>query len=84
MLVGVVDRAAREARHNAGTGAKYTRSRRPVRIIYFEKFRTLSEARQREAQVKKMKKAEKETLVKGIGRRPRGDRRARPVLPQRK
>ncbi|MDD4628930.1 MAG: GIY-YIG nuclease family protein [Candidatus Peribacteraceae bacterium] len=53
----------REAKHNAGTGAKYTRSRRPVVIIHFEEFRTLSEARQREAEVKKWPKAKKEFLL---------------------
>jgi len=53
----------REAKHNAGTGAKYTRSRKPVKIIYSEKFRTLSGARKREAEVKKWPKFEKEKLI---------------------
>ena len=60
-----VDLATREERHNAGKGAKYTRSRRPVQIIYSEEFATLAESRCREAEVKKWKKAEKERLVKG-------------------
>ena len=55
--------AAREARHNDGTGAKYTRSRRPVRIVYSETFNTLRQARKREAQVKRWRKGEKERLV---------------------
>ncbi len=58
-----VDLAAREAKHNDGTGAKYTRSRSPVTIIYYEEFATLSEARKREAEVKKWEKAKKEDLV---------------------
>ena len=58
-----VDPAAREAMHNSGKGAKYTRSRSPVKIIYTESFRTLSAARKREAAVKKMKKAAKENLI---------------------
>lgn len=57
------DLQAREAKHNDGTGAKYTRSRKPVRIIYHETFATLSEARRREAEVKKFSKECKEQLV---------------------
>lgn len=55
----------REAKHNDGTGAKYTRSRLPVKIIYREKFATLSEARKREVEVKKWNKTQKESLVRG-------------------
>ena len=54
---------AREAKHNAGTGAKYTRSRLPVKIVYSEEFATLSEALKREAEVKTLSKAQKEALV---------------------
>ncbi|MDD4319360.1 MAG: GIY-YIG nuclease family protein [Candidatus Peribacteraceae bacterium] len=61
-----VDVAEREAKHNDGTGAKYTRSRRPVRIIHTETFATLSEARKREAEVKKWGKGEKEKLTKCV------------------
>lgn len=59
-----VDLAAREAKHNAGTGAKYTRSHGPVKFIYNERFRTLSAARKREAEVKKWNKEEKEELIR--------------------
>lgn len=55
----------REAKHNAGTGAKYTRSRRPVKIIYHEEFSTLGEARSREIAVKKMKRKDKQKLMNG-------------------
>ncbi len=58
-----LDLKDREAKHNAGTGAKYTRSRAPVKIIYFEKYKTLSAARKREAEVKKFTKEIKELLV---------------------
>ncbi len=54
----------RENKHNDGTGAKYTRSRRPVRIVYFEQFSTFSQALRREAQVKKWRKSLKEDLVR--------------------
>lgn len=60
-----VDIAAREAKHNDGTGSKYTRSRLPLKIVYHEKFETLSEARKREAELKNMKKTEKEAMTKG-------------------
>ncbi len=53
----------REATHNSGKGSKYTRSRLPLTIIYTEEYETLSEARKREAAVKKLSKAEKESLV---------------------
>ena len=42
----------REAEHNTGKGSKYTRSRRPVRIVYLEKHRTKEEAMKREAEIK--------------------------------
>jgi putative endonuclease len=59
-----IDVAAREAKHNDGTGAKYTRARRPIKIIYTETFETLSEARKREAEIKKWSKGDKEELAK--------------------
>jgi putative endonuclease len=59
------DLAVREATHNAGKGAKYTRSRRPIRMVYSEEFPTLVEAMRREAQVKNWSKAKKENLAMG-------------------
>ncbi len=64
-----VDLQAREAKHNDGTGAKYTRSRRPVKIVYQETFDSLSEARKREAEVKKWPKEKKESLLGASGGR---------------
>lgn len=58
-----VDLKEREAKHNDGKGAKYTRSRRPVKIIYYEEFDSLSEARKREAAVKKLSRTQKEALL---------------------
>ncbi len=49
--------------HNKGTGAKYTSKRRPVRLIYNEKFETRSDAMKREHQIKKFSRKEKEKLV---------------------
>ena len=52
----------REEVHNQGKGAKYTRSRLPVRIVYSEAFNSKSEALKREAEVKKWTKEQKEQL----------------------
>ena len=53
----------REKTHNDGEGARYTRSRRPIKIVYYEKFITRSEAMKREAQVKKWTRVEKENQI---------------------
>ncbi|MEK7160235.1 MAG: GIY-YIG nuclease family protein [Patescibacteria group bacterium] len=44
-------------------GAKYTRSRRPVKLRHFEPFETRQEAEKREREVKKMSRAEKEIII---------------------
>ena len=50
--------------HNAGkAGAKYTRSRRPVKLVYAEEQPGMSEALKREAAVKKLTRQEKLTLI---------------------
>jgi putative endonuclease len=58
-----IDPKERENAHNSGKGAKYTRSRLPVNIIYLEEQPTLSAARKREAEVKRYSKQKKESLV---------------------
>lgn len=55
---------ARLEKHNSGKGAKYTRSHYPVVLAYTEKVETKSKALKREIQIKKLKKLEKEQLVK--------------------
>lgn len=45
------------------TGAKYTRARRPVVLVYWEAVESKSEALRRELQIKSLKKEEKEELV---------------------
>lgn len=52
--------------HNAGQGAKYTRSRRPVRLCYWETFATREEAMRRETEVKRLSRAEKMALIAGF------------------
>lgn len=51
--------------HNKGCGAKYTRSRRPVELVYFETFQDKSSALKREYQIKQMTRQQKERLIKG-------------------
>lgn len=49
--------------HNAGKGAKYTKSRRPVILVYFEEFETKEEAMSREYAIKHLKRKEKLKLL---------------------
>lgn len=55
---------ARIATHNTGRGAKYTRSRRPVKLAYVETVKTRSMALRREYQLKKLSKKNKEELCR--------------------
>ncbi|MFH1227196.1 MAG: GIY-YIG nuclease family protein [Planctomycetota bacterium] len=50
--------------HNSGKGARYTRSRRPVRLIYKKKCPDLSAAFKRERAIKKMTRKMKKALVR--------------------
>jgi len=59
----VVDRVRK---HNRGAGAKYTSGRRPVLLVYSEKFDNVSEARKREWQIKTWPRAKKENLILGF------------------
>jgi putative endonuclease len=56
--------------HFAGMGAKYTKSHKPIKIIYQEEFDTKSEALKREAEIKKLTKRKKEDLVKNWNKSP--------------
>ena len=57
------DLTARLAAHNSGKGAKYTRGRGPVTLVYSEMFDTQSEAMQREAAIKKLTRPQKQVLI---------------------
>ncbi len=50
--------------HNAGKGAKYTRNRIPVEIVYFEEYEDKSEAMKREYAIKRLTRVQKEKLIK--------------------
>ena len=56
-----VDRRARE--HNSGQGAKYTRSRLPVTVVYREPCADRSVALRREIEIKRLSRQEKEALL---------------------
>lgn len=47
------------AHNHLKSGARYTKQRRPVRLVYSEKLATLSEARKRECVLKKLSRKEK-------------------------
>ena len=49
--------------HNDKKGAKYTRGRTPVTLVYEESFETKTEALKREYMIKQMSRAEKEALI---------------------
>jgi putative endonuclease len=57
----------RLAAHNSGRGAKYTRSRRPVRLVYLEEVPDRSAALSREAAIKAMPREKKLALIPGAG-----------------
>jgi len=49
--------------HNKGTGAKYTRGRGPVKLVYYEEYSDQKTAREREYAIKKLTRPEKMALV---------------------
>lgn len=55
---------ARLAAHNSGRGAKYTRSRRPVTLLYTEEYDNRHDALSREWHIKRMRREEKEELCR--------------------
>ena len=55
----------RVAVHNSGKGAKYTRSRLPVKLVYFEVFDSKQEAQRREWQLKQLTRSKKLELIEG-------------------
>ena len=52
--------------HNSGKGAKYTRSRRPVELVYYEECETETHARRRELEVKGWNRKKKERIIRGF------------------
>jgi uncharacterized protein (TIGR02453 family) len=62
------DPARREAAHNSGRGASYTRARRPIRLVHLEPAADRGAALRRELAIKRMTRNAKEQLVKGSKR----------------
>ena len=58
-----LDVEARFLLHKEGRGAKYTQRNKPIKIVYREKFNSLSEAMKREIQIKKLSRRNKEDLI---------------------
>lgn len=50
--------------HKTGKGAKYTKARLPVELVYYEIFDTKEDAMRREYAIKQMNKKEKEKLIR--------------------
>ena len=59
------DLAARLEAHNSGKGAKYTRARRPVELVYSEEYEDRHEALSREWHIKRLSRQEKLALIAG-------------------
>lgn len=55
----------RLAQHDAGKGAKYTRARGPVALLWQEGPMTVSRALRREYQLKQLTRAQKEAVING-------------------
>lgn len=64
------DVKARVAEHDAGIGAKYTKPRRPVKLLYTEEAENRSEACKREYQIKQLTRKQKQALVAELGYAP--------------
>ncbi len=61
-----VDLSKRLKCHNNGKGAKYTRGRTPVELVYFEKHENRSQAQKREYEIKQLKRKDKIKLIKSF------------------
>ena len=53
--------------NNSPLGARYTRARRPVKLVYSKKFRNRSLATKEEIRIKKLSRKEKIELINGMG-----------------
>lgn len=67
LYTGVAKDARERLRlHNAGKGAAYTRSRRPIELVYLRRGFTRSGALVREAGIKALSRMQKKILVEGV------------------
>jgi putative endonuclease len=64
LYTGITNHLERRLKaHNAGTGSKYTRARRPVAMVYQEEVETKGDALRRELAIKAMTKHQKQSLI---------------------
>lgn len=68
-ITNALDR--RLARHNAGTASKYTRGRRPVRLVWSEPAPDRAAASRREAALKRLPRTDKQALARAASARRR-------------
>lgn len=69
LYTGMTDDVSRRVQvHNSGKGAKYTRGRRPVEVVYTEACEGYSAALKREAAIKRLTRQEKLCLIEEINR----------------
>ena len=57
------DLKKRVSAHNSGKGAKFTKARLPVRLVYREPYKTKGDSLKREFEIKKLKRTEKLNLI---------------------
>lgn len=75
LYVGSTDNIERRVvEHQAGKGARYTRTRAPVRVVYLEALASRADAMRREVAVKRLGKKGKETLVAKFGLERKAER----------
>ncbi len=82
------DVARRFAEHLSGKGAKYTRSRKPIRVLGQLRFETKSEALKAEIEIKRLSSTQKRAFARNCRQPSRigsqqGDKTKRPVSPSR-
>lgn len=65
--------------HNTGKGAKYTKSRAPVRLVYYEEYETKQEALKREYAIKQLSRQQKLHLIYGREQKLDGCRKEKPA-----
>ena len=67
------DLERRVAAHNAGRGSRYTRMRRPVRLVYWEEHPDRRSAQRRELALKRIRRPRKTALIADFRHRSSGD-----------
>jgi putative endonuclease len=68
------DPERRVKQHNKGIGARYTKTRRPVKMVYLEEQPDKISALKRELAIKKMKREQKSKLIEGKVRSIQGNK----------